>query len=469
MPNIFEVLRRTENGPYIKERDFDMKLFKTATRLVKEHGIKFDKDVIVTSDDWMADGMFEAGLRMAVEMGMLCTDTSRVIEFTEQELLQALKQAPQEMLVGQGRDSRVLRARRFDDGYPMMVCGGCPGTPLPEELFLPVMMSYAKEPLIDLLIPGSLTRIEGMDVTTGGPLEIRACRQEMIWTREALERAGRPGLHIYAAGESSATDLGTLAICNDRYMRTSDSHMIPVLSELKTDNKRLSRVMAGYEYPAFTTSLIDPIIGGFGGGPEGAAIVLTAAIMLSTAAYRVDMHCLHPIHNKYISVSTKQGMWVDSVVGRAFARNAPLALLADAWTTAGAGTEEILFETAALAIAQEASALHTDSLGATNGVYPNCSGLEARFFGEVAHAVFEQKMTPEEANDLVLRLFALYEHGFDDPNLGLPFPEVYDVNVIEPKAAWLETYERTKDAVAQMGLEFGVRVPSRQAAPVVGE
>jgi methylamine--corrinoid protein Co-methyltransferase len=454
MADIFEVLRRAGSGPYIKEHDFDMKLLKTTSRLVKEYGIKFDKDIVVTADDQMADGLFEAGLRLAIEMGMFCTDTSRIIEFGERELLQALKLAPKEMVLGQGKDARTLRARRFGDGHPMIVCGGCPGTPLPEELFLPVMMSYARESLLDLLIPGSLTSIEGMDVTTGGPLEIRACRQEMIWVREALERAGRPGLHIYAAGESSATELGALAICNDRYMRTSDSHMIPVLSELKTDNKRLSRVMTGYEYPAFTTSLIDPIIGGFGGGPEGAAIVLAAAIMLSTAAYRVDMHCLHPIHNKYISVSTKQGMWVDSVVGRAFARNAPVALLADAWTTAGAGTQEILYETAALAIAQETSALHTDSLGATNGVYPNCSGLEARFFGEVAHAVFGQKLEPEEANDLVLQLFARYEHGFEDPDLGMPFPEVYDVKVIEPKPHWLDTYERTKDAIAQMGLDF---------------
>jgi methylamine--corrinoid protein Co-methyltransferase len=452
--DIFEVLRRADAGPYSKENDFDMKLFRTTSGLVKEFGITFDRDVIVTTDDEMADGVFQAGLRLAVEMGMLCTDTSRVIEFTEQELRQALRLAPREMVVGQGKDARTLRARTFGDGHPMLVTGGCPGTPLPEELFLPVMLSYAREPLIDLLIPGSLTSIEGMDVTTGGPLEIRACRQEMIWVREALERAGRPGLHIYAAGESSATELGTLAICNDRYMRTSDSHMIPVLSELKTDNKRLSRVMTGYEYPAFTTSLIDPIIGGFAGGPEGAAVVLAAAIMLSTAAYRVDMHCLHPIHKKYISVSTRQGMWVDSVVGRAFARNAPLALLADAWTTAGAGTEEILFETAALAIAQETSALHTDSLGATNGVYPNCSGLECRFFAEVVHAVFEQGLTPEEGNALVLKLLERYEHGFDAPDLGKPFPEVYDVKSIEPTAEWLETYERVKEAVAQLGVEF---------------
>ena len=182
--------------------------------------------------------------------------------------------------------------------------------------------------------------------------------------------------------------------------------------------------------------------------------MLAAAIILSTAAYGVDMHCLHPIHNKYISVSTKEGMWVDSVVGRAFARNAPLALLADAWTTAGAGTANILYETAAMAIAQETSALHTDSLGSTNGVYPNCSGLEARFFAEVVHAAFNQKMTPEFANDLVLKLFEKYESGFENPDFGLPFPEVYDIRTIEPKPEWLDIYKRVKDEVADMGVEF---------------
>lgn len=454
MINLFEVLRRTEEGPYMKENDFDMKLFKEATKLVKEYDLKFDKEIVVTADNKMADAIFEGGMRLALEMGMLSVSTSRIIHFDEAELRLALKVALKEMVVGIGKDSRTLRARTFDDGYPMLICGGPPGTPLSEDLFLPVMLSYAVEPLLDMIISGSLTVIEGMDVRTGGPLEIRACRQEMIWIREALERAGKPGLHIYASGESSATELGTLAIANDRYMRISDSHMIPVLSELKTDNARLSRVMTGFEYPAFTTSLIDPIIGGFGGGPAGAALVLTAAIILSTAAYGVDMHCLHPIHNKYISVSTKEGMWVDSIVGRAFARNAPLALLADAWTTAGAGTAAILYETAALAIAQEVSALHTDSLGATNGVYPNCSGLEVRFFADVVHAVFNQKMTPEQANDLVLKLFEKYEDGFENPDYGLPFPEIYDTRKIVPKQGWLDMYHRVKDEVAEMGVEF---------------
>lgn len=454
MADIFEVLRRAETGDYIKEDDFNMKLYKTNKRLVKKYGIKFDKENVILSDDTMASNLFDAALELCDEMGMLCVDTSRVIRFTRQELLQALEQAPKELLLGEGKDARTMRARRLHDGHKMCVCGGCPGTPLPEELFLPIMMSYAKEPLIDIIIPGSLVSIEGMDVKTGGPLEIRACRQEMLWMREALTRYGRPGTHIYAAGESSATELGTLAICNEKYMRTTDSHMIPVLSELKTDNIRLSRVMTGSEYPAWTTSLMDPIIGGFAGGVEGAAIVGAAAIMLATAAYGVQMHCLHAIHNKYVSVSTREGMWMDSIIGRAFALRSPIAILADAWTTCGAGTEEVLYEAAALAIAQELSALNTDSLGSTNGVYPNCSGLENRLFAETVDAVFHMRMTEEQGNDLIRRIFKKYEHTLDNPNLGKPFNEVYDVKTIEPTPEWQAMYDKVKADLTEMGIQF---------------
>ncbi|MCL2112077.1 MAG: monomethylamine:corrinoid methyltransferase [Clostridiales bacterium] len=452
--NIFEVLRRAETGDYIKEDDFNMKLFTENKKLIAKYGIKYDKDNVIVDSDEMADSLFQAALELCDIMGFFCIDTNRIIRFSREELLLAMETAPKEMVLGVGKDARTMRARKVNDGYKMTVCGGCPGTPLPEELFLPIMMSYAAEPLLDIIIPGSLVSIEGMEVKTGGPLEIRATRQELIWTREAFERYGRPGTHIYAAGESSATALGTLAICNDRYMRTSDSHMIPVLSELKTDNIRLARVMTGLEYPAYTTSLMDPIIGGFAGGPEGAAIVGAAAIIFATAAYGVQMHCLHAIHNKYVAVSTREGMWMNSVIGRAFARNAPISILADAWTMCGTGTDELLYETAALALSQELSCLHTDALGATNGVYPNCSGLENRLFAEVVDSAFHQGMTAEQGNGLIRKLVAKYEHTFENPDFGVPFDEVYDIRKIVPLPAWQERYDRIKDELCKMGVEF---------------
>lgn len=131
MADIFEVLRRAETGDYIKEDDYNMKLYKTNKKLVKKYGLKFDKENVIVSDDQMASNLFDAALELCEEMGMLCVDTSRVIRFTREELLQALEKAPKDMLLGEGKDARHLRARRLKDGYKMCVCGGCPGTPLP--------------------------------------------------------------------------------------------------------------------------------------------------------------------------------------------------------------------------------------------------------------------------------------------------------------------------------------------------
>ena len=100
MADIFEVLRRAENGDYIKEDDFNMKLYRTNKRLVKKYGIKFDKENVILNDDTMASNLFDAALELCDEMGMLCVDTSRVIRFSREELLLALENAPKEMLLG---------------------------------------------------------------------------------------------------------------------------------------------------------------------------------------------------------------------------------------------------------------------------------------------------------------------------------------------------------------------------------
>ena len=71
MADIFEVLRRAETGDYIKEDDYNMKLYKTNKKLVKKYGLKFDKENVIVSDDQMASNLFDAALELCEEMGML--------------------------------------------------------------------------------------------------------------------------------------------------------------------------------------------------------------------------------------------------------------------------------------------------------------------------------------------------------------------------------------------------------------
>ena len=62
--------------------------------------------------------------------------------------------------------------------------------------------------------------------------------------------------------------------------------------------------------------------------------------------------------------------------------------------------------------------------------------------------------TREEGNALVLELLSHYEGTFENPNRGLPFPEIYDEETVEPKENWLAAYHQVRDAVIGIGLDL---------------
>jgi len=455
MNSIWEVIDRAETGPYMEERDFDLKVVaKKCRELVKEYEIRFDPNEIVTTDDSMADDVYEAGEALRLEAGIYCINTKRIIKFDESEIKEGILSAPKELVIGQGRDSRVLYARGVEDPRRAIICGGQAGAAIPEEWYLPMSISYMKEPLIDMINNGGLAVVEGRKVRTNTPLEIQATRRELMMLREAAARAGRPGIS-FIAGESSVSVLGDLAIASERYMRTSDAHLVALLNELKTDYDRISKVVNFTEYGAFNVTLVDPIIGGYAGGPEGVAVCFIASFLLGRAMYRSEYHVCHPIHFRYMSTSAVECMWNLNIVGQAMARNAPFIIMGDVWTSAGAGSEMIFYEIAANTITNVVTGTHPLGVSATNGKYPHASGLETRFMAEVAIATVRSKLNRKGANDLVVKLAGEYKDKMGKPDIGRPFPELYDVNRVVPKPEWNSLYLTMKKKISDFtGLEI---------------
>jgi hypothetical protein len=66
-------------------------------------------------------------------------------------------------------------------------------------------------------------------------------------------------------------------------------------------------------------------------------------------------------------------VWAENIVGQAFARNSPLIIIGDVWTSAGTGTPDILQEIAAIAITKSLTGNNPHGVGATNGKYPHGS------------------------------------------------------------------------------------------------
>ena len=81
-PSLWEVLDRACNtGPVMTMKDFDMKVFQTTTRLVKEHDIRYEPRTPVSSDDGLADEAWKAGLELFREVGSYCINSGRLIRF----------------------------------------------------------------------------------------------------------------------------------------------------------------------------------------------------------------------------------------------------------------------------------------------------------------------------------------------------------------------------------------------------
>ncbi len=451
MLSFYDILRRTEEGKYMEEKEFDLKVIaKTTRRLVKEYDIRFNREEVVTSDISLADDIFKAGFELALESGIYCVSTRRVIKFTEEELKEGLRTAPGELIVGEGRDARILYARKIEDQRPPIIMGGQAGAPIPEEFYYHMALSYMQEPLIDTINHGGLHKIKGVEVRTGSPAEALATILELRYLREAAKAAGRPGIHLLAA-ESSNTCIGDLAVQNPDGLRKTDAHLIAILNDLKTDYDRLTKAFTFKIYGGFNVALVDPVVGGFLGGPEGVAVGFIASYLLSRLIYYSDYYIIHPIHPKYVSTSSLETMWVLNIVGQAMARHTNFILMGDVWTSNGAGSYEVFYEIIANTITNVVTGSHPLGVSATNGKYPNASGLETRFMAEVAHAAVKFKRS--DANEIVKTfLKKYYPDRMEKPNYGKPFPELYDIETIQPRKWWLELYNKAKKEAIDHGI-----------------
>ena len=136
-PDIVEILRRTQEGEYCDLKEWDVKRIpRTVRAMLKKYDLVgvCDKQSPVNLDMELADRFFQAGFELALELGMLCEPTERIVRVSEEELSNALKFAPSELTLGFGKDARVLKARTPEDPYPCMF-GASLGITVSEEVY----------------------------------------------------------------------------------------------------------------------------------------------------------------------------------------------------------------------------------------------------------------------------------------------------------------------------------------------
>lgn len=199
--------------------------------------------------------------------------------------------------------------------------------------------------------------------------------------------------------------------------------------------------------------LMTPLVGGLGGGAEGTAIVTIASHLLGALCYAASYHFMGHMSLQWSHNTDRMGLWIQAMAGQALARNTPMVSVNDLYTRSGLGTETIFWEIAAGAMVGAVCGLHQHGVGATCGnERDHTSGLEARFQAEVAHATLGKSRG--EVNSLVLECLRRYEERLAQPDLGKPFPEVYDLETLEPTPEWLEVYSRVREDLQTMGLDM---------------
>jgi methylamine--corrinoid protein Co-methyltransferase len=448
---MMDILHRSLSGPMMEEEAFNRQLSRGVRRVVQEHDIRVDREHIVNLDDQLADRTFQAAVDFLAACGVYCQSTGRVILHRREEILELLQGAPSEVWEGSGTDAVLERYRPVEAPFPPLNMGSPIGSPTSEELFVPVMQSYIQEPLVDVTCGGSLLTVYGQEIRVGSPSEILAAWEEVDLMRLALNNAGRPGM-AFTGLMLSMSDAGQLSAANPLGLRSCDLHTFGILSELKTNFEILNKLAHSIRMGGIVDPYANPIYGGLGGGIEGQAVLITAAMIALSVVFMAACCGSSPTHPFQFNDTGSEIMQASSLAFQALSRNTHLLTNLTLSPVGGPGTRTLLYECVAFTVLSTVSGC-SRILGprSATGVVPDhFSGLEARFSGEIMRAAAH--LDRSQADRVVRRAYACYADQLDRKPYGKPFQEVYDVNTVQPTEEWLSLYREVKAEVAGWGL-----------------
>ncbi len=415
---ILDIMERSVTGPMVEENDFDQKyVTEGIKRVVSEYNISVNTNTIINQDDKLADRIWEAALDFLDTCGVYCKNSSRVILHSKAEIKSLLKSAPSEILLGEGRDAVWERTRKVEDPNPLLIDGCSIGGPIPEEFFIPAMISYVQEPLIDVTCGGSLETVQGYECRTGTPLEILAAWEEIDLTRIALKRAGRPGM-AYTGCMMSMSDIGQISATQEGGLKPTDLNTFGIISELKCNYDILNKVTHMIRTDGIIDGYANAIYGGLGGGSDGHAVLICAEMIALSVVFQAACVGASPTHPFQFCSTDKNMMAAASAAIQAISRNSHLMTNLSITAVGGPVTKTLLYETIAYSLMATVSGC-SRILGprpATGVISGHYTGLEARFMGEICHASLS--LSRDKAEEIAQKVYAKYQSDLDKKPYG---------------------------------------------------
>lgn len=448
------VVERALNGPICTERDFDLGIFVPNLRkVIEKYGIKYDPQTPVPANDDLADQVWEAAMEFLVETGVYCLDTERRILFTREEIEGALASTPVGVVFGEGKDARVMPRRFPEDKTPPWCSGSGAGPVSSEWNLINIVKTYASDPLSDGITAPCLTHIDGQQIVAGSPLGVEGAIRTILLTREALRRAGRPGMPV--VNEVASAIRAQEHIAGHRFGNPKTDFLeIGTIHELKVDLDALNKVAYCQSTGNLTFAENGVILGGFAGGPAGVAVVSAAYNPVDLLVIRGVAQHPFAVPIEMATTSNRDCIWARSMANQATARHSPLPMVTPGYSVAGAMTKMCYYEFSAWTIASVVSGGSVEFGPPSRGVIVDqCSPIEDIFGNAIAHAV--AGMSRKEANKIVLALLDKYESRLKDPPPGKKFHEYYNVVAGTPTKECIDLYREVgREMTDQFGLIF---------------
>jgi len=449
MTGFWDVIARSENGPLTKEKQFDMQLARVARQIAQKHDIHYDPQQVVSSDDDLADRLYQAAVDLLLQVGIYCRDTGRLMQFERTEVEQAVRQAPRSVIHGQGRDATLMTARAVEDSKPPFITMTPVGTPVAEERFVAMVQSYVQEPLAQTFSSAFSQTVHRRPVKAGTPQEVEAAIWNVIKLREAAHAAGRPEIGIHNLISNAEQTDAILAAMQPQFgVLPNDGLGIAAISEMKVDYARIKKTVFLRHSGHNKYGLYGPLMGGFAGGPETTAIVHVAHHFLGLLVYEAQWHCGFPLHLHLGCNSTRELLWLLAVTSQALSRNTHTPISVSPFSAAGPCTEMVVYEMTAISIAATVSGANLLACAPARNRHPErATGMEARICAETGHVVARQRLTRQEANAIVVALLERYEDRLADAPLGQRFDQCYDLTRLQPTQEYLDLYEECRSTI----------------------
>jgi len=455
MIGMSEICHRAQTGEKMTQDAFDLDVvFATANDLCQKHGIQYDPDTPVPADDDLADRTYQAAVDFVETVGVYCPDTSSVIRFSRDEILQAVAGAAGQCLMGEGKDRFEWTPRLPDSDTEPWYHVGSGIVNSDQRIAFNLVRDYAGIRQANSVSVPALETIDGYKIVSGMPTELLGAIRSIQIARNALKHAGRPGLAIGNLISAAGTSIAAIGASGAQFgLRPSDGWLTGAHAEMKFNMDMLNKAAFLSSWGANIGNESGPLVGGYAGGPAGTAVANVAYRIVGQLMFDCAYHLTFPVHITRGCSTLRDVLWCVAVSSQAISRNTRELVWSLGYIAAGPMTEQFFLESAAYIATAISSGLSVQTTHPAKAVLNDyITPMEMRGSVEITEACVGMKRT--EANELVKDLLTLYEDKIDDAPIGTKYQDCHDVETGEPCQEYVDLYGRVKQDLATKGLKF---------------